>query len=313
MGTPGSSVQRASPSTPRDPAAARFTVVACTWRLASASAAGSAPITSQARRRFSRARSGSSSVSTPRLSDSNGPSLTPPSRVVKATSNGPSTSQRITRATFARSRSHSGVLRAGSVSTSSSRALSAWPTAGPSGMPSARSSSPPIARSRTRCGCLRSCVDRALHAVQRGQLPRLDLLGQRIGALVLKEAPARGRSPLRREEATGRLGVGSPCSTGKAWLGERCGRPRRAHPVSGSGAGRGTGPCEFRCGVRGGDIVAVGDRLAEVVEQEARASDLERRAQLGTPAARSRTCARRRACPGGRCPYRGRSRARTRG
>ena len=31
MGTPGSSVQSASPCTPREPAAARFTVVPCTW------------------------------------------------------------------------------------------------------------------------------------------------------------------------------------------------------------------------------------------------------------------------------------------
>jgi len=47
--------------------------------------AASAPTASQARRRFSITLSGSSSVSAPRLSDSKAPPLTPPTRVVKAT------------------------------------------------------------------------------------------------------------------------------------------------------------------------------------------------------------------------------------
>jgi len=46
-----------------------------------ASASGSAPTSAQNRRRFSSTRSGSSAVARPRLSEANGPSLTPPSRV----------------------------------------------------------------------------------------------------------------------------------------------------------------------------------------------------------------------------------------
>ena len=50
---------------------------------------GSTPSFAQSRRRFLRTLSGSSSVRTPRLSDANGPSLTPPSRLENAIRYGP--------------------------------------------------------------------------------------------------------------------------------------------------------------------------------------------------------------------------------
>src|SRR4029079_510708 len=68
------------------------------------SLAGSAPTASHSRRRFSRTSSTSSPDMSARLSDANGPSLTPPSRVVKTIWYGPGAlSQRIqlTRDSFA--------------------------------------------------------------------------------------------------------------------------------------------------------------------------------------------------------------------
>ena len=56
---------------------------------------GSAPISAHSRRRFSSTRSTSSPLMRPRLSEANGPSLTPPARVEKATSYGPGGRQRI--------------------------------------------------------------------------------------------------------------------------------------------------------------------------------------------------------------------------
>ena len=88
IGSPGSSVQSASPRLAACcPARARCTVGVCRCRL-TASRAGSSPSAAQARRRFSATRAGSS-PRLPRLSEANGPSLTPPSRVVKATTYGP--------------------------------------------------------------------------------------------------------------------------------------------------------------------------------------------------------------------------------
>src|SRR5207253_3212196 len=57
---------------------------------------GLAPASAETRLRFSTTFAGSSSVRMPRFSDANGPSLTPPTRVVKATWYGPPASQRIT-------------------------------------------------------------------------------------------------------------------------------------------------------------------------------------------------------------------------
>ena len=102
IGRSGSSVQSPSPGSPRTPAAARCTSVEWIWRLI-ASRSGAQPTSAQSRRRFSSTRSTSSPVSRPRLSEANGPSLTPPSRVAKTTSYGPATfpanhAQRVRRA-----------------------------------------------------------------------------------------------------------------------------------------------------------------------------------------------------------------------
>ncbi len=91
-GSPGVSDQTPSPGSPLP--SARRTTCPCTWRP-KRSSSGSVPASMHSRPRFSSTRSGSSSVSRPRLSVSNGASLTPPTRVENAATYGPGASHRI--------------------------------------------------------------------------------------------------------------------------------------------------------------------------------------------------------------------------
>ena len=105
----------------------------CTCRL-SASRSSRAADLAQSRRRFSSTRSTSSPVSRPRLSESYGPSLTPPSRVEKTTSYGPG-GVPADHAAAPRGAGEQQLARrcgSGSSTTSSSRSASVRPSCGPS-------------------------------------------------------------------------------------------------------------------------------------------------------------------------------------
>ena len=176
---PGSSVQSPSPGTPRLPASARLTVVEWRCRL-SVSSSGSAPASAHTRRRFSSTQSASSPVTAlPRFSDSNGPSLTPPCRVVKTTSYGPGASQR---------RSHGASISSRAAASSDSRPSSSpfsfrrrssariSPTRGDSPRPSSASSAPPMS-SWTRRETVEVLVQRPEVGECEGQERRVGMVG----------------------------------------------------------------------------------------------------------------------------------------